>query len=434
MKNIFKITGIILVIFISDSCKEDKVIPPIVSTTDVTEISYTTATCGGNVTNEGGSTILSLGICWNKSPSPTIENDKTIQTGSLGTFTSNITHLSQNTKYYVRAYATNSVSTSYGNEVAFTTIPGAVPTLTTAPITCITQTSSLSGGNITSDNGSKIIARGVCWGTSVNPSTSDNKTTDGTDTGNFVSNLTGLIGNTLYYVRAYATNSLGTQYGDQLSFTTYALTVSDIDGNLYNAVLIGTQLWMSENLKTTKYNNGDLIGTTPTPFTDITSEYTPKYQWAYDGNEDNVSNYGRLYTWYAIADTRNVCPINWHVPNDAEWIVLELFAGMTIEAANSVEYRGTDQGLKLKSKQGWNSNGNGTDIYGFSAIPGGYRNYRGTYSDIGDYGCYWVFDNIAIGYFGLYRGFGYNSMGIDRGGPVPYGERHSGLSVRCLKD
>jgi uncharacterized protein (TIGR02145 family) len=100
-------------------------------------------------------------------------------------------------------------------------------------------------------------------------------------------------------------------------------TVTDGDGNIYGKVIIGTQVWLTENLKTTKYRNGDLIGTTTPAGLDIYDEVTPKYQWAYAGNEDNVATYGRLYTWYAITDTRNVCPTGWHVPSDAEWLTLE---------------------------------------------------------------------------------------------------------------
>ena len=85
-------------------------------------------------------------------------------------------------------------------------------------------------------------------------------------------------------------------------------TIKDIDGNVYITVTIGTQVWMVENLKTTKYRNGDLIGTTTPATKDITNETTPKYQWAYNGNESNVDIYGRLYTWYAVTDSRNICP------------------------------------------------------------------------------------------------------------------------------
>ena len=144
--------------------------------------------------------------------------------------------------------------------------------------------------------------------------------------GSFSSSLAGLTAGTTYNVRAYATNSAGTGYGANVSFTTQQIygSVTDIDGNVYNTVTKGTQEWMAENLKTTKYDNGDLIATT---LADITLEVNPKYQWAYDNDEANVATYGRLYTWDAITDGRSVCPTGWHVPTDADFTTLTTFLG-----------------------------------------------------------------------------------------------------------
>jgi len=226
MNNLLKILRVLFILFLIQSCKKDKPIPPDITTSDVTAISYTTAISGGNLTNEGSSAVLSMGICWDTLTSPTIENSKTIQNTALGEFVSTITQLSQNTIYYVRAFATNNAGTSYGNEVAFTTIQIAGPTLTTAEITSVTQTSAVTGGNITDENGGSVTQRGVCWSITTNPTINDDKTSDGIGTGVFMSTLTGLIGNTLYYVRAYATNSAGTQYGEQVSFKTSPLSPS----------------------------------------------------------------------------------------------------------------------------------------------------------------------------------------------------------------
>ena len=126
--------------------------------------------------------------------------------------------------YYVRAYATNSVGTAYGNEVSFTTINNTtqLPTVTTSSVSNVTETSATCGGNVTSNGGSNVTARGVCWSTSHNPTTSNSHTINGSDTGSFTSNITGLTAGTTYYVRAYATNSVGTAYGNEVSFTTIA--------------------------------------------------------------------------------------------------------------------------------------------------------------------------------------------------------------------
>ncbi len=205
-------------------CCNDPVTPPvpIALTTDmVTTITHTSAQCGGTITSDGGDTITARGVCWSMEQSPTITDSITSDSIGIGHFTSSITGLISNTTYYVRAYAINSVGTAYGNERTFSTQAVPVqPTLTTIPITNITQTTATSGGTITFDGGSPVTVRGVCWSTSPDPTTADSKTSDGSGIDTFVSNLVSLNANTTYYVRAYAYNIMGTGYGNQQSFTT----------------------------------------------------------------------------------------------------------------------------------------------------------------------------------------------------------------------
>lgn len=218
------------------------------TTRAVTSITQTTATSGGNVTNNGGAEVTARGVCWSTSPAPTITDSKTEDGAGAGEFTSNLTGLTANTTYYVRAYATNSAGTGYGDEVEFTTSSApVVPTLTTATISTITQFTATSGGNITDNGGADVTARGVCWSTSPTPTVTDSKTEDGTGVGEFTSNLTGLTASTKYYVRAYATNSVGTGYGNEVVFTTEEETsvdplplpfIENFDGELHKWIVI----------------------------------------------------------------------------------------------------------------------------------------------------------------------------------------------------
>lgn len=202
--------------FTTDS---DTPVPPTVTTASITSLTTSSASCGGEVTNEGSESVTARGVCWSTNPNPTTSNNTTSDGSGLGTFVSSLSGLNPGTRYYVRAYATSSAGTSYGNESNFTT--GAVlAEITTLSINSITSNSAKSGGNITSDGGADITARGVCWSTSSTPTLADNQTNEGISIGTFVSNMTNLNGSTRYYVRSFATNSVGTAYGNELDFTT----------------------------------------------------------------------------------------------------------------------------------------------------------------------------------------------------------------------
>jgi len=632
---------------------------PTLSTTAASGITTTSATGGGNITNDGDLAVSARGVCWNTTGTPTLTDNVTNDGTGTGSFESNMTNLTANTLYYVRAYATNSVGTSYGNEVSFTTLQGTeetatdidgnvyhtikigtqtwmlenlkttkyrngeaigtttpankdirsesapkhqwpyngdesnttkygrlytwyavndsrniapagwhvptdaewtilenyliangnnydgtttgnkiakslaattdwnsysdagsigndltknnssgftalpggcrdgggtfgdvgnyggwwssaeygtnyawcrhlncnslglfggnmpknrgfsvrcvrdssativIPTLITTAASGITTTSATGGGDITNDGGAAVSARGVCWNTTGTPTLTDNVTNDGTGSGSFVSNITGLTPNTPYYVRTYATNSLGTSYGNEVSFTTRQGTVTDIDGNMYYTVKIGTQEWMVENLKTTKYRNGEVIGTTTPANKYISDEIDPKYQWSYNGDESNASKYGRLYTWYAVNDIRNIAPAGWHVPTDAEWTTLENYL-----IANGYNYDGTTTGNKIAKSLAattlWNTytmvGSIGNDLTknntsGFAGLPGGYRANYGPFWNIGDYGCWWSSAEYSSGY-ALGRGLGIDWGNIN--GLIYY--KQDGFSVRCVRD
>ena len=197
---------------------------PIVTTAAVTSVTETSAVTGGNVTSDGNASVTERGVVYSTNPNPVITNlSNTIRPCGSGTgeFTYTITGLQANTKYYVRAYAKNDAGTAYGEEISFTTNKQVVlPTVTTTSATSVTESSAVTGGNVTSDGNATVTERGVVYATTQNPTTANTKVASGSGTGSFVCNLSGLQPNTTYYVRAYATNSKGTAYGTQVTFTT----------------------------------------------------------------------------------------------------------------------------------------------------------------------------------------------------------------------
>ena len=295
------------------------------------------------------------------------------------------------------------------------------PTITTADISNKTETSATTGGNITSDGGSPVTARGVCWSTSQNPTTAISKTTNGTGTGSFSSNITGLTANTTYYVRAYATNSVGTSYGNQVSFTasqSASQTVTDVEGNIYNTVTIGTQVWMVENLKTTKYNDGTAI-----PNITDNSTWAALTTGAYCWNNNDINFkviYGALYNWFAV-NTGKLCPASWHIPTDSEWTTLINYLGGESLAGGKLKEAGIAH---------WqNPNKGATNETGFTALPGGSRYYAGAFSFSGSGGCWWsstAYSSVYAFYLTLNSDF--------TSADFLFQSKYYGFSIRCIKD
>ena len=238
MKNNFAINHLFFVLLLLSaffSCKKEAIkTAPTITTTDVSAVTTTGATSGGNVTSDGGATVSSRGVCWATSSDPTVNGIKSSDGSGLGNFSSSITGLYPGTTYFARAYAINSVGTAYGNETTFTTKAN-LPTLSTTAISTVTSTTATSGGNITADGGGAITARGVCWGTTTLPTTSNSKTTDGTGIGTYTAQITGLTAGASYFVRSYATNSAGTVYGNELTFSASA-NLATITTNTINSI------------------------------------------------------------------------------------------------------------------------------------------------------------------------------------------------------
>lgn len=312
---------------------------PAVVTLDPTMVNHNSAKVSGTVVDENNLTVRRCGFCFGTEPNPTLSNNSHVEnagTGSSGQFASTLAQLMSNTTYYVRTFATNAVGTAYGEEVSFTTTPPVLPTVETHNVTEITRYSAICGGNVTDNGGLDVTARGICWSTSQNPTLADNFKSGGAGTGSFSCTMTNLTAMTTYYVRAYATNSLGTEYGAQMSFTTAnfdglpcegATTVHDYDGNTYNTVRIGDQCWMKENLRTTRYANGASITLGSTFSNTVAYRYYPA------NNSSNLSTYGYLYNWPAVMNgasstyaipsgVQGICPTGWHVPSSGEFQLL----------------------------------------------------------------------------------------------------------------
>jgi uncharacterized protein (TIGR02145 family) len=208
-------------------------------------------------------------------------------------------------------------------------------------------------------------------------------------------------------------------------------TVSDIDGNQYATVIIGTQEWMAENLKTAKFADGSVIPNI-TDYSAWAQLSTPA--WCnYENNAGNDAIYGRLYNWYTVADPRNVCPAGWHVPSDEEWKTLEMQLGMSSAEANQTGWRGgsANVGGKLKRTSGWSTPNTGaTNESGFTGLPGGYRdNSNGAFSTVGNYGNWWSSSERDTSNAWNRHLYYY----VSKANRNSY-NKQSGFSVRCLRD
>jgi uncharacterized protein (TIGR02145 family) len=309
-----------------------------------------------------------------------------------------------------------------------------VVSLTTVEASNRTAFSATSGGVISDDGGAEIAARGVCWSTNPNPTIENDKTEDGAGIGSFTSDLTGLTADTTYYVRAYASNALGTWYGNEQTFVTQELgTVTDIDGNSYGYQSYGDQAWTLENASVETYRDGTSIPqvTAPTAWSNL-----PTGAWCY---YDNDPTQGKLYNWYAVMgihdtdpDTPNkeFAPAGWHVPTDAEWTRLENHL-----IANGFNYDQSTTGDKIAkamaSTTGWRSStttgavGNdqsSNNRSGFNAFPEGIRTNNGSFVNEGYGAIFWSsteysansawgrllstnYSNLARGYYGKQNGF-----------------------------
>jgi uncharacterized protein (TIGR02145 family) len=420
MKKMIFVSLVLLTVSFFTTCKKDEPATlPVLATIAPTEITATTAISGGIIISDGGAAITARGICWGIVVNPTISDTKTTDGDGKGQFVSNITGIAAATLYHVRAYATNSVGTAYGAVYSFSTL-GHVPSATTFAATDITAASSKLNGTVNAHYASTTVTfeYGLTtdYGSIVTATPGSVTGNTSTDVSADISNLK--AGNT-YHFRVKAVNSLGTVYGIDMSYTTI---LADGYGNVYNAVTIGTQVWLKENLKTTKYNDGTSITlvTNDTEWSELT---TPGYCWYNNDQSQFGITYGALYNWYTI-NTGKLCPAGWHVPTYGEWTILITYLGGGNVAGGKLKEAGTTH---------WSSPNTGAiNDTGFTALPGGSRVIAGPFIDIGKTGSWWsssVSESVGTIALGMYTVFDQNYFG-DFGGA----NKQWGFSVRCLRD
>jgi len=308
-----------------------------------------------------------------------------------------------------------------------------VPEVTTIPYTNLSPTTVVSGGVVTSDGGSEVTSRGVCWSAQNPPDIKANTKPQGKGLGNFTSELSGLNPSTTYYLRAYATNKFGTGYGSVISFktpepmVTNSTPISDIDGNTYQTIKLGNQYWMSENLKTSRYRNGDPI---PTGLSNNEWAITTEGAFAvYDNDPANNDIYGKLYNWFATVDPRCLCPTGWHVPTDDDWTDLS-------NHIISYNYLYSEVGgtMKMAGTSLWEPpNTDATNSSGFNAKPGGWMEKPNNYNHTakGYWTAFWSSTEFGND-FAFSRCLRYNKGELFR--IYNNNDKHYGCYVRCIKD
>ncbi len=402
---------------------------PVITTNPLNSLTSSSVISGGSISYDGGSNIIKRGVCWSAFPNPTIAlSSKTEDGGGVGSFNSIVSNINPNTLYYLRSYATNIFGTSYGNQITFTTIgvSGSLATITTSNVEITGCCEINCGGVISADGGLVVTSRGVCWAIGTTPTIANFKTNDGSGGGNFFSKILNLLPNKTYFIRSYATNDAGTAYGLTFSFQTQPSgpNISDVDGNIYESVQIGTQIWMKKNLKVSRYRNGENI---PTNLTDNQWQITSSGSFSIYNNDTSYNTiYGKLYNWYAVTDPRGICPVGWHIPTDNEWTVLENYLGGQAVAGGKLKSTGvidSNSGLWYTPNQG------ATNITCFNGLPSGYRFGFGQFANIRANATFWSSTEYQNNNAWT-RPLDYSDEDTNKSS---YGKNY-GFSVRCLKD
>lgn len=401
---------------------------PTVQTNPIESYDYASALVGGEVTADGGEALTETGIYWSSEPNAEETGTRLSIENTAGIFSATLENLSPFTSYYIKAFALNAAGESLGEEQSFTTSGPA--TVNTLEATSKRYKSMVLSGEISENGGNEVTESGFYYGTSPNSASSGTRVPVESETASFNSTLSDLIPGSTYYYTAFAVNGAGESTGEEMSYKLPEVeegTLNDPrDQKVYSTVKIGEQVWMSENLKATVFNDGAEI-LQISDSADWNHNTGPAYCW-YEDDPQWKEN-GALYTWYTI-NTGKLCPAGWHVPSDTEWRQLEYYLGMEEEVSATDGYRGTNEGGMLKTTELWNAPNTGaTDELLFSVEPSGRRGYRGEFAHLYTATFFWS-NEIGVGNEPLVRVLWNESGQISR--TTSY--KNNGYSVRCLQD
>jgi uncharacterized protein (TIGR02145 family) len=340
---------------------------------NIDQITCNSVRIRSSITSNGGLLIKEKGVVYSTNQNPTINNNlgRVVSTNSDNQFFITIQNLLANTTYFVRSYVINDNGTSYSSQSSVKTNNLSI---TTNNATNIGATQVSIQGNISNACGGNVVERGIVYHTSNNPTyNSHPKASNGSGLGVFNTLISSLIPDTKYFARAYARTSEGAvYYGNMIEFTTKFLCgvskVIDIEGNVYNTVFIDNRCWLKENLKVSKFSDRTSIPTHSTP--NFRGEPGKAI---YGGIQSNLNTYGYLYNFAVASSGKNICPNGFRVPTQNE--LNSLIRGKTAS--------------DLKATTGWSTLLNGTDKFGFKALPGGYLNSNGQYTGILNAACFW---------------------------------------------
>ena len=373
--------------------------------------------------------------------------DGAVQFEIVGTVNADITSftdslLTPSSTYEYRVYAFNAVGNSitYSNIIVLTTSATiTVPTIVTTGTCCITYGDAGISAEVTADGGSPVTSRGIVWSTNPSPTIALTTITyNGVGIGTFGCRATNLLPSTIYYLRPFATNNIGTSYGQEQVITTRSITQNytsgpdavDFDGNIYPSIIMSVNgcNWTTKNLNVCHYRNGDIIPqvTDQAQWSNLT---TGAWCW-YNNDSANFSQYGKLYNWYAVNDPRGLAPIGWHIPSLSDWH--KYFFSFSVDTDTTTTLLGvisqTAGGqLKETGLSHWSPNVGATNFSGFTALGGGIR--AGNFNSVAAYGFFWsasMKNNIYAWSFEL--------RGGDPNLTKSWSDFKHGLSVRLVKD